>query len=301
VPLLVGLAAVALTGFTATADELSHARDEGARVVRNPAINTAMPWQPVWSDEFDGPAGAAPDPAQWRFDLGRGPVGGPIGWGNNEVETYTADPANIALDGQGHLRITATRDRTGQWSSARIETARADFAPPAGGSLKVEARIELPGGARGYWPAFWMLGEPFRAHPESWPTAGEIDVMENINNSADVYGTLHCGTPPGPCHEKSGRTHSYTLPAPAGSAGPHTYTIIWDTAPERLSWQVDGHTYGSLTPADVGRRTWDEAFGHGYYLLLNLAVGGDLPGPPNSLTIPGESMLIDYVRVFAAS
>jgi beta-glucanase (GH16 family) len=261
----------------------------------------APAWRLVWADEFDGSAGSAPDPATWHYDLGRGLPGAAPGWGNGEVETYTADPANIGLDGAGNLRLAATRGPEAQWRSARISTVRADFAPPRGGSMKVEARITLPAGGQGYWPAFWMLGAGYRAHPETWPAPGEIDVMENVNGDDQVHGSLHCDTrPERPCHSKPGLSSSRTLPAPAGLAGPHTYAVVWDTHPDRLRWQVDGQTYGELTPADIGADTWAATFGHGYFLLLDLAVGGDWPGPPNLLTLPGAAMSVDYVRVWTA-
>lgn len=285
VPLLCALAALAITGFTGAA--MTRTRDQV--------------WTQAWHDEFGGPAWTAPDPANWRFALGRGPDGGPVGWGNNEVQSYSADPANIAQDGHGQLRITATTDLLGNWQSARIETPRADFAPPAGGSLKIEARIALPAGLQGYWPAFWMLGAPYRDHPGTWPAPGEIDVMENVNNSAEIHGTLHCDwRPHRPCHRPAGLGGVYTLPTAAGLAGPHTYTVVWDTHPKQVRWQVDGHTYHRLTPADIGKATWDETFGHGYFLLLNLAVGGNWPGPPGLATVPGQSMLVDYVRIWTA-
>lgn len=278
---VVGLAAVAVVAFAGLSTAAATRPDPDT-------------WRLVWSDEFDGEPGSSPDASHWWFERG----GGPNGWGNNEAQTYTADPANASLDGQGKLRITPTRDAAGSWSSARIQTVRADFAPPPGGRVKIEARIELPAGGQGYWPAFWMLGEPFRSNSGSWPASGEIDVMENVNNSATVHGTLHCGYfPGGPCSEKSGRSHSHALPTPAGQAGAHTYGVLWETAPARLSWQIDGHTYGTLTPADLGRETWDATFGHGYFVLLNVAVGGDLTGPPNAATVPGQSMVVDYVRV----
>jgi beta-glucanase (GH16 family) len=258
-------------------------------------------WRLVWHDEFDGPAGPAPNPAVWHYATGRGLPGGPAGWGNDEIQTYTADPANIGLDGQGQLRLTATRGPDGQWRSGRVETWRSDFAPPPGGSMKVEARITLPGGGQGYWPAFWMLGQSYRARPDTWPAPGEIDVMENVDSNEEIHGSLHCDTRPDqPCHSRTGLGNSYTLSAPAGLAGPHVYSVIWDTRPKRMRWQVDGQTYAQLTPNDIGSKTWDETFDHGYFLLLNLAIGGDWPGPPNLLTIPGASMSVDYVRVWTA-
>jgi beta-glucanase (GH16 family) len=258
-------------------------------------------WRLVWHDEFDGQWGQPFDPAAWHADLGRGLPGGPVGWGNNEAEAYTADPANVEKDGAGNLRLTATKGGDGQWHSARLETVRSDFAPPRDGSMKVEAQITLPGGGMGYWPAFWMLGAQYRDHPESWPVPGEIDVMENVDSNSQIHGTLHCDTrPDAPCHSKQGIGHTFELPAPAGLAGSHLYTLIWDTHPKRLRWQVDGQTYGEITPAVIGSKAWDATFSHGYFLLLNLAVGGDWPGQPNQLTIPGASMSVDYVRVWTA-
>jgi beta-glucanase (GH16 family) len=210
---------------------------------------------------------------------------------------YTADRANIALTGDGALRITPTLDG-GVWHSARIETNRSDFAPPSGGSLKIEARIQLPAGGQGYWPAFWALGNTFRTKQQQWPHTGEIDVMENVNNAPTIHGTFHCGSPSGgPCNGAVGLDHRYALPAPAGSTGYHTYTVIWQTAPQQLTWQVDGQTYATLTPAETGQQAWDAALNHGYFLLLNLAIGGHWPGLPNKATRAGASMLIDYVSV----
>jgi beta-glucanase (GH16 family) len=259
-----------------------------------PGVAAAPKWNVVWQDNFDGPAGTLPDPTRWRFDLGGGYPGGPSGWGNHELEQYTDDPANVSLTGQGGLRITPTSDN-GVWHSARIETRRSDFAPPPGGSLKIEARIALPAGGKGYWPAFWALGSTFRTHQQVWPRTGELDVMENINSSPSIHGTLHCGQlTGGECDEPHGLSAVHPLPDPAGT---HTYTLIWNTAPQELIWQVDGHTYATATPADVGEKVWQATLGHGYFLILNLAIGGTWPGSPDSRTRAGQSMLVDWVRV----
>jgi Glycosyl hydrolases family 16 len=259
-------------------------------------------WQAIWRDDFAGSAGAAPGTA-WRVDLGHSYPGGPDRWGTGEVQAYTADPENLAQDGRGHLRITATRDASGEWRSARIETVRDDFAPAPGGRLRIEARIQLPTGGAGYWPAFWGIGAPYRTDPSTWPGVGELDVMENINNQRVVHGTLHCGevTVGGPCHEDVGLTGEYRLRRPAGRAGFHTYTVVWGTAPARLDWYVDGRPYWSVTADQVGAAVWQAAFGHGYFLLVNLAIGGGWPGPPGAATLPGGSMLVDYVAVFRSA
>jgi hypothetical protein len=258
-------------------------------------------WHVVFQDDFTGPAGALPDQTRWRFDLGHGYPGGPTGWGNHELQDYTADPANVSLTGRGGLRITPTL-QDGVWRSARIETRRSDFAPPPGGSLKIEARIQLPAGGKGYWPAFWALGGTFRTHQQAWPRTGELDVMENINDSTVIHGTLHCGRLlGGECDEPHGRSAVHHLPAAAGSSGAHTYAIVWNTAPQELLWQVDGHTYATARPADLGAALWQATLGHGYFLILDLAIGGTWPGSPNTATEPGASMLVDWVRVSAAT
>ncbi|HZE66871.1 MAG TPA: hypothetical protein VE081_09590, partial [Sporichthyaceae bacterium] len=125
------LVATALVAATVGVEVLTHQDAQGG----------TADWQTVWSDDFTGAAGTAPSTANWLTDTGHGYPNGTAGWGNNELENYTADPANLGLDGAGNLRITATRDAAGTWTSGRLETARTDFAPAAGGTLKVEARL----------------------------------------------------------------------------------------------------------------------------------------------------------------
>jgi hypothetical protein len=257
--------------------------------------SAAPTWTVIWADDFDGPAGTLPATTNWIFDLGHSYPGGASNWGNNELESYTQDPANIGLDGSGSLKITATKDSSGKWFSGRIETRRTDFQPPAGGRLRIEARMQLPVGGPGYWPAFWTLGAPFRGNYTNWPQAGEIDIMENINSQKVVHGTLHCGKTEngGPCKEDTGLTAQYTLP----STGFHTYAMEWSTSPAQLQWFVDERLYSTVKQSTVGTSTWRSTFGHGYFILLNLAMGGDWPGKPTSATVPGGSLLVDYVRV----
>jgi beta-glucanase (GH16 family) len=222
------------------------------------------------------------------------------------VQTYTGAPAEIALDGDGHLRITPTLDGAGAWRSARIESHRQDFRPPPGGILAVAATIKLPDGGQGYWPAFWMLGEGFRGDYRAWPGVGEIDVMENIGREpAAVHGTLHCGVAPGgPCRENTGLGAAYSGPdGTALSAGFHTYSVQWDrsTRVEEIRWYVDGHQYHVVRASDVDPATWARATGHGFFLLLNVAIGGSWPGPPDASTRSGASMLVDDVSVAVRS
>jgi beta-glucanase (GH16 family) len=125
------------------------------------------PWQLVWRDEFDGPAGTPPDPTRWKHDVGG------HGWGNDQLEYDTDRPENASLDGQGHLAIVARKESYGgrSYTSARLNTA-GRFARAYG---RFEARLRQPIG-QGLWPAFWLLGNDIGA--VGWPGCGEIDVME---------------------------------------------------------------------------------------------------------------------------
>jgi len=262
---------------------------------------TGGAWKTVWAEDFTGAADAPPSASNWLLSTGTSYPGGAPQWGTGEVETYTADPANASLDGHGHLKITATRDDSGSWHSARLETNRTDFQADAGGKLRVEARIQVPSGGAGYWPAFWMLGKDFRGIYTNWPGIGEIDVMEISGGApAVVHGTLHCGvTPGGPCQENNGIGGKYTWPDGPLSAGFHTYAVEWDRSKpvEEIRWLVDGHGYFTVHATDVDAATWAKATQHGFFVLLNLAIGGSFPGPTDASTQSGGSMIVDYVKV----
>ena len=275
-------------------------------------IPTAPGWQLVFGDDFNGRAGQLPDHTTWRFDLGHQYPGGPPDWGTHEVQNYTADPANVSMDGRGHLRITPRRDAAGQWTSARIETWRDDFRPPAGGVLRMETRLRMPDvsgdAAMGYWPAFWALGESFR-RLGNWPQAGEFDIMENVNGLNLVWGTLHCGVlPDGPCDEPNGLGQHMPCKGSTCQGGFHTYTFEWDRSvtPEALRWYLDGTLYGVITRDRMPPATWQDITGQrGYFLLLNVAMGGDFAyavsggrDTPTPATVPGHAMVVDYVAVW---
>ena len=255
-------------------------------------------WTPVWRDDFTGPAGRPVSSGRWRYDTGTHYPGGPPGWGNNEVETYTTITKNVYLDGRGELAIRPIRDGRGKWTSGRLETQRTNFQLSNGASLAFSARIRLPAGGQGYWPAFWMLGAPFRSNVHDWPAAGELDAMENIDNQPTVRGTIHCGTVQlgGPCHEPTGLTATYELGQRAGTAGFHTYTVVWNTNPKRIRWYVDDNLYLTVT-AGMRSSTWRSTFDHGFFILLNVGIGGLLPGNPNAATYSGSPMLVDNVIV----
>ncbi|KAI8305283.1 Glucan endo-1,3-beta-glucosidase A1 [Colletotrichum sp. SAR11_240] len=196
----------------------------------------------TWFDDFTGSRGALPSGGNWIIDSGTSYPGGPANWGTGEIQTYTNSPSNIATNGQGNLVITAIKDAKGAWTSARIETKQT-FMAPAGKKMRVQASLKLPnlgGGGIGYWPAFWTLGAAYRGNYWNWPSVGEIDIMENVNNVNRVWAVLHCGTNPGgPCNEPSGLGNNKNCPANSPCSGVfRTYTVEVDRtkSPEAIRW-----------------------------------------------------------------
>ncbi|MBN0048668.1 carbohydrate-binding protein [Streptomyces actuosus] len=268
-------------------------------------------WTQVFADDFNGAAGSGVDTADWRYDTGTSYPGGPANWGTGEVERMTSGSDNVALDGHGNLLITPRRNAGGAWTSGRIETNRTDFQPPSGGKLRVEARIQMPNvtgaAAKGYWPAFWMLGAPYRGDYRNWPSVGELDIMENVQGLNTVWATMHCGTSPGgPCNETSGIGNSTSCPGATCQAGFHTYAMEWDrsVSPEAIRFSVDGTVYHTVTANQVDATTWADATDHGFFVILNVAMGGGFPnafgGGPDGGTEPGHPMVVDYVQVLSA-
>lgn len=275
------------------------------------AVPTVPGWDLQWSDDFDGANRSLPSAANWQTDTGHSYPGGPANWGTGEIQNYTASPDNLSLDGNGNLRITALRDSAGAWTSGRIESKRADFKAPAGGTLRIESRIQMPNvtgaAAAGYWPAFWALGAPYRGNYWNWPAIGEFDIMENVNGLNSVWGVLHCGVNPGgPCNETTGIGASRACPGSTCQSAFHTYRFEWDRSvtPNELRWYVDDQQYHSVRQDQMDAATWTSMTDHaGYFLLLNLAIGGAFPdalgGPtPTAATVSGHSMLVDYVGVW---
>ena len=237
-------------------------------------------WTLVWSDEFDGPAGQLPNPANWVFDVG-------TDWGNRQLEFDTDRPENVSLDGEGNLAITARRESYGgsAYTSGRIKT-QGLFEQAYG---RFEARIRLPVG-QGIWPAFWLLGSNFAT--VGWPECGEIDVMEYRGQEPTiVHGTVH-----GPGYSAGrGLTARYLLPGDRFDTGFHEFAIEWTE--ERIVWFVNGQRYLTVDRDDPpGRWAFDQPF----FILLNVAVGGTFVGPPNESTNFPQSMLVDWVRVYRA-
>jgi beta-glucanase (GH16 family) len=283
---------------------------------------TEAGWHEELLEDFNGADGSPPSPNNWIISTGTQYEGGPARWGTNEVQTYTSSPDNVKLNGKGELEITPRRNGTA-WTSARIETKRTDFKAPAGGVLRIEASIKLPNvtgeAATGYWPAFWTLGSPFRGDYQNWPTIGEFDILENANGINRIWGTLHCGDKPkgGLCNEPFG-FGSFTKDGCPGSpcqGNFHTYRFEWDRTVETaqvLRWSVDGQEYHTVKQSQVHPTAWQKLSEHaGYFILLNVAMGGDFPkgvggdgnggpggGDPTPATVPGHPMTVDYVGVW---
>ncbi|GAA3088494.1 glycoside hydrolase family 16 protein [Streptosporangium carneum] len=269
-----------------------------------PAGRDGSGWTEVFRDDFTGAAGSAL-PSGWLHDVGTCYPGCPAPqWGTGEIETMTAAPENVSLDGRGNLAITPLL-RDGAWTSGRVETRRSDFRPPPGGALRIEARIQLPrvteADGAGYWPAFWMLGARLREGYTGWPGVGEIDVVEAVNGRPSVMAALHCGvTPGGPCGEPSG-IGSGERPCPTCHGGFHRYGV--EITASEIRWYLDDAPILTVAATRVDPATWREATDHGFFLILNVAVGGGLPaafgGGPTAATASGRPMLVDYVSVTA--
>ncbi|GLY86848.1 discoidin domain-containing protein [Actinoallomurus iriomotensis] len=252
-------------------------------------------WTTVFGDDFAGAAGSPPSSANWFYDIG-------TGYGTGEIEQTTSSTANSYLDGNGHLVLKAIKNGS-TWTSARLESTREDFQAPPGGKLEMTASIQQPNPASGlgYWPAFWALGSPMRAGG-GWPTSGEIDMMEDVNALNEASQTLHdSANSPGHALITCPNTSSTC------QTGYHTYTVIIDrtnTSAESLQFLMDGTVESTITEASVGTTAWQQAIDHGFFIIWDLAMGGNYPDgicgctTPTSATTSGASMSVGYVAVY---
>ena len=262
---------------------------------RSPAASPPNP-QPegrslVWSDEFDGPAGSPPNPDYWANEVGGG------GWGNEELQFYTEGAANAALDGAGNLVLTArpldplSAVQTCWYGPCSFTSARLISANKVTLEFgRVEARIQVPG-AGGVWPAFWMLGA--NLSDVGWPQSGEIDVMEFVGNSpTQIIGTIH-----GPGYSGAGSFGGILdLGSPIADQW-HKVAVEW--SPGRIAWEVDGTVYHGAVPADVAPNAW--VFDHPFFLVVNLAVGGNLGGDVSDDLRQPQEYRLDYIRAYELS
>lgn len=234
----------------------------------------------VWADEFNG---NSLNDQFWSVQTGDGCNINLCGWGNNELQFYQAQNAVVS---DGTLKISARRESVGgkQYTSARIRTInKVDIK-----FGRIEARMKMPVG-QGLWPAFWML--PTDNVYGGWPMSGEIDIMEYLGHEPNTtHATLHFGNA---WPNNQSTTKKYVLPEGGFNNGFFTYALEWTD--DKISWYVNGYLYATKTRADVtGRWPFDQRF----HFLLNLAVGGNWPGNPNSSTQFPQTFEIDYVRVY---
>ncbi|MWV42667.1 family 16 glycosylhydrolase [Paenibacillus sp. HJL G12] len=238
--------------------------------------NAAPTWNLVWSDEFNG---NSLDKSNWKTEIGTGTGG----WGNNELQYYTDRQENVQVTG-GNLVITARKEAYGgmNYTSARIKTQGLHSFTYG----KIEARIKLPSG-QGLWPAFWLLGSNIDS--VGWPKSGETDIMERVNNNPYVNGTVHW--------DANGQADYGQVSGNIDFSQYHVYSVEWDS--KYIKWFVDGQQFNAFYIENGTGNT--EEFQRPFFLLLNLAVGGNWPGSPNNSTQFPAQMLVDYVRVYQSS
>jgi len=243
-------------------------------------------WILTWSDEFNAADGSPIDSQKWTAETGG------KGWGNNELEYYTNSPRNARQD-KGTLVVEAIREKytgpdglTRNYTSARLKT-QAKFSQAYG---RFEVRLKMPAG-QGIWPAFWMLGGDIGA--VGWPACGEIDIVENIGREpSTVHGTIH-----GPGYSGAhGIGSPFTLPNKRRFRDKfHRFAVEWE--PQQIRFYVDHHLYATRRPQDLpSGAKW--VYDHPFFMILNLAVGGNWPGDPDETTEFPQKMLVDYVRVY---
>lgn len=258
----------------------------------------------VWSDEFTNSTGspAQPNPAIWTYDTGGG------GFGNNELENYcgwgsNTSPCSTALPSEyvgtdGYLHIEAQQPSTGVYTSARLKT-QGLFSFQYG---RIEFRAQVPE-AQGFWPANWLLGNNIATVP--WPACGEQDVLERVNapltpdwNEGSIHGTGFTGS--------AGLGTQYLFPTGETAATFHSYGMIW--SPGSVSYYVSDTpnpanpttyiTYTTSSLNGLSGAVWPFDAGQSNFIILNLAIGGDYPGSPDSSTPFPSEMLVDYVRIY---
>ncbi len=235
-------------------------------------------YQLAWQDEFDGPAGQLPDEKNWSFDIG-------TDWGNQQLEYDTDRAENVSLDGNGNLAIIARRESFAgsAFTSGRIKT-KGLFEQTYG---RFEASIKMPWGP-GIWPAFWLLGSDI--DEVGWPQCGEIDIMEYRGQETNlIHGSIH-----GPNYSGGEAiTKSYGLADNRFDKDFFLYAIEWTE--DYIDFFVNEEHYQRISREDApGEWVYD----HPFYIILNVAVGGNYVGFPTDQTPFPQTMLVDYVRVY---
>jgi beta-glucanase (GH16 family) len=239
-------------------------------------------WVLVWSDDFEGKAGMSPDSTKWTYDIGNS------GWGNSELQCYTKRPSNVQISGDGNLIITAIKESYSgsSYTSARIKT-KGLFSQTYG---RFEARIKTPTGP-GIWPAFWLLGD--NIDQVNWPMCGEIDIMEQRGQQPSItHGSIH-----GPGNFGANAiTKGYGLTTGRFDTDFHLYAVEWGE--DYIDFFIDTYLYQRIKPENLSGK-W--VFNSPFFMILNVAVGGNYVGYPTSGTPFPQSMYIDYVKVYKHS
>ena len=252
------------------------------QVIPDPEATPAG-WSLVWADEFDG---TTLDDSKWTLQLGDG-CPNLCGWGNNELQIYTPDNYTVA---DGLLTITAREEGEGAYTSTRMTTdGKADWTY---GRFEIKAKLPE---TQGLWPAIWMFFSEDTYG--GWAASGEIDIMENIGSRPDeVFGTLHYGAP-FPGNVFSG--DEFQLAAGTFADDFFVFALEWEEG--EIRWYVNNVLYQTQTSDDWYTTGSDDPaapFDHAFHMILNVAVGGNLPGPPDATTVFPQSMQVDYVRVY---
>lgn len=247
-----------------------------------PAI-AAAPGSQTFVDNFDGPAGTAPNRAVWSPQVGGN-------WGNGKQLQYTTDrTANAALTGTGKLVITAKGETYHGWDATRDYTSARLMTTTAFTYGTISAKIKMSGD-QGAWPAFWTLGANYQQ--VGWPTCGELDVMESLNALPNLYGSLH-GPVQGGAKYQSYDAGKMISPNGGLAGGWHTYSAQWSR--KAISFSLDGRVYARVTKADLpAGNTW--AMDNPQQLILNIAVG-DWAGTPAAPADFRATMTVDWVKV----
>ncbi|MBX5438461.1 MAG: family 16 glycosylhydrolase, partial [Thermoflavifilum sp.] len=295
----------AYVDITVKADSLRQANQEFYLVLSNPQhatlsrtkavatiLNQDLPYLPtsdsgystplsyagyrlVWHDEFDE---ASLADTNWNYETGGG------GWGNQELEYYTSRPQNVFLS-QGHLVIEARQENYGNnaYTSARITTqGKKEFQY---GRIDIRAKLPV---VQGMWPALWMLGSNIKQ--VGWPQCGEIDIMELIGkNPREVVGSFHWKKADG---SEGTFNNRYDLPVGDFSNAFHVFSLLWDA--DSLQILVDDQPYVKASRQDLSNGPYP--FDQPFFLIFNVAVGGNWPGPPDATTPFPQRMFVDYVR-----
>jgi beta-glucanase (GH16 family) len=246
----------------------------------------------VWNDEFND---AQLDPELWFFESGDGSQYGIPGWGNNELQWYLPDNASLE---DGKLKITAKRESVDDFgfTSARINTADR-FAFKYG---RIEASIKMPSG-QGLWPAFWMFSQDSdylcNGDPCDWAAIGEIDIVEAVNldgsGGNEIFSTIHYG---GEFPANESAETRYT-PSEDVTGQFNTYALEWDEF--EIRWYFNGVLYAVQNNWFSTAAPYPAPFDQHFYILLNLAVGGNFPGSPDGSTPFPATMEVDWVRVYS--